>query len=620
MQHDTIAVIDFGGQYAHLIATKLRRHGVRSVITDPHDPISVYDGVKGVVLSGSPALGSQGEEQNYNKAVYDLPVPVVGFCFGHQEIVVHYGGRVAFAQREYGPADLHLVASSPLMDGVTDGSQVFMSHGDSVVEVPEGFVELGYSQLGADGTPHRFAAVADEKRKRYGFQFHPEVDDTAQGETMLRNFIFKICGCEPSWKMDRYLEEQLQVIRDQTGDRDVFLLASGGVDSTVCAWLLNRALGPERLHLLHIDNGLMRLGESRAVLEAFREHDVSRHIHFADATDRFLAALGDTVEPEKKRLIIGNTFIDVFQDEARKLGLERFLLAQGTIYPDTIETGGTSRSDVIKTHHNRVPIIQEMIERGQVIEPISELYKVEVRELGRALGVPEHFISRHPFPGPGIGVRVLCSKGAPADFDADALLGAAAPIAARYGGLRALPLPVASVGVKADLRCYEHPLLLHAPAPAPAPAPQAAPGWSFDQAILAAGDLFKSVPGINRCVMAIAPVAPTRATAVATPLTKARLDALRLADDAVMRGLERHGLMDTIWQCPTVLVPVQLDDGPGELVVIRPVLSERAMTARPADLPAALLEELRQEILAIEGIGSLALDITTKPPGTIEWE
>ncbi len=607
MQHDTIAVIDFGGQYAHLIATKLRRLGVRSVITDPGAPISAYDDLKGIILSGSPALMSQGEESDYNKQIFDLDIPLLGLCFGHQQIVQHYGGAVEFAQREYGRANLHRVTPSPITEGLKDVEQVFMSHGDSVVAVGDGFVELGYSKLGGAGDEHRFAAVADETRKRYGFQFHPEVDDTTHGDTMLSNFAYKVCSCERSWKMERFLEEEVERIRGQVGDRDVFLLASGGVDSTVCAWLLTRALGPQRLHLLHIDNGMMRLDESAQVVAAFREHDVSRHVHFIDASDRFLTAIGDAVEPETKRLAIGNTFIDVFQDEARRLGLEQLMLAQGTIYPDTIETGGSKRADTIKTHHNRVPIIEEMIRKGQVIEPLAELYKVEVRELGRTLGIPDSFIDRHPFPGPGIGVRVLCADSPPQDQDRATLSAGAAPIAARFG-FGALPLPVQSVGVKADLRCYESPILLHAPQ------------WDYEQAELAAGEIFKSVPGVNRCVVAIAPTAPRKAETVLTTLTRARLDVCRLADDAVMRGLARHDLMQTVWQCPTVLVPVRIDDGDGELVVVRPVLSERAMTARTAHLPQPLLNELRDEILALDGVSALAIDITSKPPGTIEWE
>lgn len=614
MIHDTIAVIDFGGQYAHLIATKLRRLGVHSVITDPQDPVSAYSGLKGIILSGSPALASQGEDADYNHAIFDLQIPILGLCFGHQEIVKHYGGLVEHRAREYGPAEFHLtLPESPLLAGLDPVEVVFMSHGDSVVSLPEGFEELGTSTLGG-GEPHRFAGVADESRHRYGFQFHPEVDDTVHGDRMLGNFALEVCGCRATWRMDKYLEEQVVALRERVGDRGVFLLASGGVDSTVCAWLLARALGPDRVHLLHIDNGMMRQGESEAVLAAFRTHEVSRHVHFRDASDAFLTAIGDEVDPERKRLHIGNTFVQVFEEEARRLGIESYLLAQGTIYPDTIETGGTRRADTIKTHHNRVPLVEALIAKGQVVEPLAELYKVEVRELGRSLGVPEPLVARHPFPGPGLGVRCLCGRGTPDDFDGESIRSAAEPIASRYG-LSALPLPVRSVGVKADLRSYELPLLLHAPS------------WTLEDLLRAAGSLFQEVQGINRCVVSLGPRRPTHARAVPATMTRERLDLLRLADDAVMRGLEQHGLMETIWQCPTVLVPVHIsfedeasDASDGELVVLRPVLSERAMTARPAPLPTGLLEQLAREVGALPGVSAVAYDITTKPPGTIEWE
>eukprot|EP01012_Entosiphon_sulcatum_P022418 TRINITY_DN2736_c0_g1_i1.p1 TRINITY_DN2736_c0_g1~~TRINITY_DN2736_c0_g1_i1.p1 ORF type:complete len:611 (-),score=94.69 TRINITY_DN2736_c0_g1_i1:26-1858(-) len=606
--HDTVAVVDFGGQYAHLIATKLRRIGVYAIITDPADPLSTYDGCKGVVLSGGPGLISKGEytESEWNQSIFDLPVPVLGLCFGHQAMVTYYGGKVAHRQREYGPAQLIRVQESPIFKSLGEVEQVFMSHGDTVVELPAGFVELAYSKIG-EGNNHN-AAVANEKLKRYGFQYHPEVDDSTNGHVMLRNFVLDICECKPSWNMNRFLEDQVVKIREKCGDKGVFLLASGGVDSTVCAWLLHKALGPEKLFLLHIDNGFMRLNESKEVVEAFRQFDVSRHVTFVDATETFLSRIGEEISPERKRLIIGNTFIDVFQEEAKKIASQGLLLAQGTIYPDTIESGGTKRSQVIKTHHNRVPIIQEMIDKGLVIEPLVELYKVEVRELGHALGIPEHFISRHPFPGPGLGVRLLCSDGkAPEGYNSADILSHAQPIATRYG-FSVLPLPIKSVGVKADVRCYESPLLLFRKE------------WDWSGACQCASEIFKTTPGVNRCIVSLKTEQDSHAHTLKRATTRSRLDTLKKADDIVMRGLQRHGLYHEIWQCPTVLVPVQIGDAEGELVVIRPVKSERAMTAMPGDLPAALLSELTRDILAIGGISCVALDVTCKPPGTIEWE
>jgi GMP synthase (glutamine-hydrolysing) len=609
-RHDAIAVIDFGGQYAHLIATKVRRHEVLAEILQPEDPIERFAGYKGIIMSGSPALSSQGEDSDYTKAIYDLDVPIIGFCFGHQEMAKHYGGEVVNGGREWGHADLQLNREHPLFHGLGPVERVWMSHFDSVAALGDAFEELGYTRLGSAGGEHRNAAIGSDTLRRYGLQFHPEVDDTEHGDQMIANFVLRICGCAPSWTMERYLEEQVEQIREQVGDRSVFLLASGGVDSTVAARLFGLALGPERLHLLHIDNGLMRHKESARVLQTLRALGLGDNLHFVDASEEFLAALGDEVEPERKRAAIGNTFIEIFEREAKRLGIEDHLLGQGTIYPDTIETGGTKRANTIKTHHNRVPVIERMIAQGRVVEPLAELYKVEVRELGEKLSVPAHAVWRHPFPGPGLGVRLLCSQGAAPESEL-AELGPEVQALAERHELSAVVLPVRSVGVKADVRSYEHPVMLAGEAP-------------WERLLEAAGTILKEAPGINRCIRDLSnqPLpAPGALRPLAATMTRARLDLLRQADRIVMEGLRQHGLYREIWQCPTVLVPLSLEGRSGqELCVVRPIRSERAMTATAAPLPAALLEELRAQILPLPGICGLALDLTSKPPGTIEWE
>ena len=606
-RHDTIAVVDFGGQYAHLIATKVRRLRVLAEIRQPEDPIEMFSGYKGIILSGSPSFSSFGEDSGYTKAIYDLDTPILGFCFGHQEIAKHYGGQVVHGGREWGRASLHIVRDHPLFRGLAPVEPVFMSHFDSVVSVGEGFEELGYTMLGeSEGGGHRYAAIGSDRYRRYGFQYHPEVDDTVHGHEMIANFVLGICGCTPSWTMERYLEEQVERVRAQVGHRSVFLLASGGVDSTVAAKLFGLAIGPERLHLLHVDNGLMRKKESRAVIGMLQSLGLGEHLHFVDAGDVFLKALEGVSEPERKRQIIGDTFVEVFEREARRLGIEDHLLGQGTIYPDTIETGGTKRADTIKTHHNRVPVIERMIEAGRVVEPLAELYKVEVRELGEQLGIPHDMIWRHPFPGPGLGVRLLCSGGAEDREGFAEIEPQVEALAARYG-IQALTLPIRSVGVKADLRAYEHPVMLGGQVP-------------WDRLLEAVGMILEQVPGLNRCIWNLGPAFPSSARPLAAGMTRERLDLLREADAIVMDGLQRHGLYDTIWQCPTVLVPLELDGAGRELVIVRPIHSERAMTATPAALPDALVEELRNGILALPGVSGLALDVTSKPPGTIEWE
>lgn len=604
--HDKIAVVDFGGQYAHLIATKIRRLGVLAEILQPEDPTERFADYRGIVLSGSPSLSAFGEDSAYNKSIYDLDVPILGFCFGHQEIAKHYGGEVVHGGREWGPADLHVVGDHPLFAGLDQREPVWMSHFDSVVAVGPDFEELGYTTLGSGAKGHRYAAIGSDRYRRYGFQFHPEVDDTVHGDEMIANFVLRICGCHPTWSMQQYIDEEIERLRERIGERSVFLLASGGVDSTVAAKLLERAIGADRVHLLHIDNGLMRKHESRQVLATLKSLGLDRHLAFVDASDAFLAALDGVVEPERKRRIIGDTFIDVFEREARRLGIEGHLLGQGTIYPDTIETGGTKRADTIKTHHNRVPVIQQMIDAGRVVEPLAELYKVEVRELGERLGVPHETIWRHPFPGPGLGVRLLCSTGREAREHFDEIAPALSMVSARFG-IPALALPIKSVGVKADLRSYEHPVLLAGDA-------------DWGRLLEMAGTIFKDVPHVNRCIWWMGDRLPSSVTPLAATITRGRLDLLREADALVMDGLVRHGIYNQIWQCPTVLVPAAIDGRGRELVIVRPIRSERAMTATPAPLPPALVAELKASILSLQGVSGLALDVTTKPPGTIEWE
>ena len=605
-EHDTIAVIDFGGQYAHLIATKVRRLGVLAEIRQPEDSIDVFRKYTGIIVSGSPALSSHGEDSDYTKEIYDLDVPILGLCFGHQEIAKHYGGKVLHGGREWGKANLHLTGEHPLFEGFGPVEQVWMSHYDSVAELGPDFTELGYTTAADGSEPHHNAAIGSDSLRRYGLQFHAEVDDTTHGDLMFTNFLFGICGCKASWSMDSFLSEEIERIREQVGSRSVFLLASGGVDSTVAAVLIGRAIGPDRVHLLHIDNGLMRKNESAQVVETFRQLDLAKNLHFVGASDTFLSALAGTTDPEQKRLIIGKTFVDVAQEQARQLGIEKHLLGQGTIYPDTIEAGATKRSDTIKTHHNRVPAIEEMIKRGELIEPLADLYKVEVRELGETLGVPKEAIARQPFPGPGLGVRLLCGDGVPDRTGFEEIESLLAELN-EFSGLEMLPLPIRSVGVKADLRAYEHPVLLTGKVP-----------WTT--IIDTVSTITADVPGINRCIWNLGEEHPKDAHPVAATVTRERLDLLREADYLVMDALTRFGLYDEIWQCPTVLVPLRFEDSSGELIVIRPVRSQRAMTATPVELPEEMLSELRESILGLDGVGGLALDVTSKPPGTIEWE
>jgi GMP synthase (glutamine-hydrolysing) len=604
--HDTIAIIDFGGQYAHLIATKVRRQGVFAEILQPEDPIEAFREHKGIIISGSPSLASHGEDADYNKDIYDLDIPILGFCFGHQEIAKHYGGKVIHGGREWGYSELQTQQSHPLFSGLSSRETVWMSHFDSVAEIGPDFQEIGVTLTPDGEAEHRYAAIASDTLQRYGFQFHPEVDSTENGHKMIANFLYEICDCTSSWSMDGFIEQKEADIRKQVAGKSVFLLASGGVDSTVAAVLIGRAIGPDRLHLLHVDNGLMRKQESSNVLKLFEKLGLGTNLHFVDASDRFLSALSGIVDPEAKRRIIGDTFIEVFEDQSETIGIEDHLLGQGTIYPDTIESGGTKRADTIKTHHNRVPAIEKMIGLGKVIEPLVELYKTEVRELGELLGIPREALDRHPFPGPGLGVRLLCSSGDASTIDLSNIQTSVSEISTQLG-VSGMVLPIRSVGVKADLRAYEYPVLVSGDLP-------------WDNLIKVVSSLTAEVENINRCIWNLSDEIPEVARPLSTTATRKRLDILREADFIVMETLKSHDLYHEIWQCPTVLLPIELDGQPGEMVIVRPIMSARGMTAVPVNLSKDVLLELRTRILALSGVSSLALDITSKPPATIEWE
>lgn len=607
MKKEGIVVLDLGGQYAHLITAKLRGVQVFADLKDSETPIEELEGYKGLILSGSPSLASQGEGADYDPRLFEMNIPILGLCFGHQEIAKHYGGEVKHTGREYGPATLHKRGETPLFDKLGPQEKVWMSHMDSVSKLPPQFVELGYT-VSIGGQVHRNSAIGSRELGRYGVQFHPEVDDTVHGLDMLEAFAKTICGCKKSWTMDRYADLVTEEIRKKTKNHSVLLLASGGVDSTVCAWLLSRAIGPDELHLLHIDNGLMRKEESLEVVRWFKENDVSRHVHFVDASSVFIDALQGVTEPEQKRCLIGEAFIKVLEEEARKLDLKQFVMAQGTIYPDTIETGGTRRAAVIKTHHNRVPVVEEMINAGKMIEPLADLYKTEVRELGQTLGIDGRALERHPFPGPGLGVRLLASSGDVPETHTEELEEKVARLA-RKGGFWGRVLPVRSVGVKADLRCYEQPVILWSE------------GFEWEKACSLIVDMVNNVEGINRGVLLWGKnpeglsFSPHRAE-----MTRERLDILRDADSKVHKVLSEDGVMDQIWQCPVVLAPVGEKGGGKELLIVRPVYSLRAMTARPASISGDAMKKIRSETAHLTEIWGVALDITPKPPATIEWE
>ncbi len=598
--HNGIAVIDFGGQYAHLIANRIRRLRVYAEIFSPQvDPASLH-GVSGVILSGGPASVYDPNPPAFDAAVLDMPVPILGLCYGHQLLCVHLGGEVVpGAVREYGSATLKIADGADLFAGLGDAQEVWMSHGDIVATLPDGFEILGATE----DCPS--AAIGDVQRHIYGLQFHPEVAHTPRGLDIFDNFL-TICNAARTWTMGNYADALMADLRAQVGERNVFLLVSGGVDSSVAFVLCNKALGADRVLGLHIDNGFMREGET-ADVKAFLQKEGFDNLMVEDASDEFLLSVEGLTDPEAKREAIGRTFLQVKDDVMATLHLNTadWVLAQGTLYPDTIESGGTEHAALIKTHHNRIGMIDELIAQGKVVEPLAQLYKDEVRELGRELGLPDPLIWRHPFPGPGLAVRCLCSDGKGPGDAVKAAERAAVALAAE-AGLQLRILPVKSVGVQGDFRTYSHPALVWGPA-----------DWPVLEDV--STRITNGVPGINRVVYLIAPDAPPQTRLKRAFSTRQRLDLLRRADAIAMRALERAGLMASVSQMPTVLAPVTTD-GRDEIAILRPIATPDFMTARFATLPRDLVREMAAEIWKLPGIAAVCYDITHKPPGTVEWE
>jgi GMP synthase (glutamine-hydrolysing) len=464
-----------------------------------------------------------------------------------------------------------------------------MSHRDVVKGLPGGFSILGSTNSCA------VAAMAEPERGLYAVQFHPEVHHTRQGMQILANFLFKVCGCERDWDPKHRISSIEEDIRRATGERNVFFFVSGGVDSTVAYTLCLRALGASRARGVYVDTGLMREGETDFVRKTFDALG-SGTVEIDHAEDRFLAALDGVCDPERKRHIIGEQLVQVQERIIEKQGLldGHWILGQGTIYPDTIESGGTEKAETIKTHHNRVAGIQKLLEAGRVVEPLSSFYKDEIRQIGRELGLPRELLDRHPYPGPGLAIRCLCSEVE------------AAPVRTPDGML----LPLRSVGVQGDSRSYAAALAIDRTSA------DGAAGTLHDTAT----ELINRIGGINRVVTLVRGKAPLDQMLVRpSSLSKDRLERLRRADAIVRRLSVESGFEETIWQFPVVLIPLGTAESP-DSIVLRPVDSVDGMTAQSAPIPDPLLASIADRLLAQPDLCCVFYDLTHKPPGTIEWE
>ena len=539
---------------------------------------------KGIVISGGPDSVYEANSARIDPAILSSSSAVLGICYGLQLMAHELGGHVRKGDKgEYGLAVLQARKPHALFANLNGGTQqIWMSHRDQVEAVPPGFDVLASTDTCA------IAAMAHRDRPLMALQFHPEVVHTTSGAKILSNFVFDVCGCAKDWDPKDRIRPIEAEIRAVAGDRNIFFFVSGGVDSTVAYTLCLRALGPERVYGIYVDTGLMREGETEYVKRLFAQLGATA-FHAEQAEAEFLSALAGVCDPEQKRHIIGEQFVAV---QERALSTGHFLdghwiLGQGTIYPDTIESGGTARADLIKTHHNRVAGIQKLIETGRIIEPLASFYKDEVREIGAELDIPDEFLHRHPFPGPGLAIRCLCSQ-------------SDAPVERMQPGWL---LPIRSVGVKGDSRSYHAVLALE--------------DLPSDRI---ATELVNSMAEINRVVGLVrsrAPISSMRST-VGT-LTAERLARLRHADAAARRLSTESGFEREVWQFPVVLIPLGATGAP-DSVVLRPIHSVDGMTAQVVRMPGDLLQRVTDELLKISGVCAVFYDLTHKPPGTIEWE
>ncbi len=601
---DKIAILDFGGQYAHLIANRIRRLGVYSEIYDSTTPASALRFCKGIILSGGPNSVYEKGAPTCDPDIFKLNIPVLGICYGHQLLVHLLGGKVkSSGTKEYGHAQISISRNVGVLKFMGDEQTVWMSHGDEVTLLPPGMEIIGKTEDCSS------AAIADEHRRFFGVQFHIEVTHTPNGTKMLENFI-EVCGAEKEWNLKEYIEQLKMNIQKEVRNRKVFMLVSGGVDSSVAFALLQKTLGVNNVYGLFVDTGLMRENEAKEVRDSMEKAGF-KNLHIEDASKDFFAALKGVVLPEKKRIIIGDTFLEVQKRVLKKMKLnpKDWMLGQGTIYPDTIESGGTKHAAKIKTHHNRVPQIEEMIKKGLIIEPLKEFYKDEVRIVGEKIGLEKSLIWRHPFPGPGLGVRVLCAKKAelPSTWKVTEKK-INEHLKAKKDGLKAHLLPVQSVGVQGDSRSYKNPVVVCGEAP-------------WDRLNAVSTRITNQFSAVNRVVFSVSPDEISKIEFVGPSfMTPERVKLLQRADAIVKEFCVKKGLYNDVWQFPVILIPVRINSRAGETVVLRPVCSEEAMTANFYEMDFALLRKLGDLLMAVKGVSAVLYDITHKPPGTIEWE
>lgn len=616
--HKQIAILDAGSQFCGQIDRVVHELEVSCTILPLNTPAKKLSSYSAIIISGGPDSVNEPDSKDCDPAVFKLGKPILGICYGMQLIAKHLGGAVSDSGMREDGKTITKFSKNPLFEGLTGDQQVWMSHGDSVSDLPSGFNIIG-------GHGNFVSAIANDSQKIYGLQFHPEVHNTPHGKDILANFLFSVAKIEKDFSPQDRLNACMREIEEVVGDKHVIMYLSGGVDSTVMSVLIAKTIkDPSKIHAYHIDNGFMRSEESTAVAKALNTLGVK--VNIIRAIDTFLHAttsidgketeeLRHIADPQKKRKIIGDCFAKIREDIIHDKSLPAdTVLAQGTLRPDIIESGSTMAGtglDVIKTHHNDTDGIRKLRDQAMVVEPLKFLYKDQVRYLGRSLGLPGDLVDRHPFPGPGLAIRIICSDGTL--FTDDKFLKAQKSLDKLLADtdVQGEVLPIQTVGVQGDGRTYAFCAVLRSDSP------------DWDKLSELARKITNAKLGINRVTYGFVNDPPIDEPII-TYLNKRTTDQLKKADKIVRDIINEDGSKLGISQMPVILVPVSYGKSGQRTIALRPFITPDFMTGEAAlpdrGIPKSTIDNCVKKLLDLDFVSQVLLDITSKPPGTTEWE